>query len=486
MGNVLGNLKPTAIWKHFEKICSIPHPSKHEQKLAAYVKEFAQSCGCEATVDEAGNVIVRKPATKGMENRRGVVFQCHLDMVPQKNSDVKHNFETDPIQPRIEGDLVKASGTTLGSDNGMGISACLGILEAKDLVHGPIEALFTIDEEQGMTGAEKLKPGFLKGDILFNLDNEDEGELCISCAGGMDVVAKLSYKEEAASKDAVAFKVSVMGLKGGHSGVDIHLGRGNASKVVNRVLWEANREIDLRISGFEGGNLRNAIPREAWAVVTVPKNKSDVFLKKVENITAAIKAELRAVDPELTIKTEKMDLPAKVMDKTASERLLKALYACPHGCFAVLPGMPNVAETSTNLAIVKSDKGVVTVTSMLRSSIGSKRPDVANMIRSVFEMAGAEVETRGEYPGWEPRFDSPVLKTLKEVYKKRFGKESHITATHGGLECGIILSKYPKMDAISFGPTIRYPHSPDEQVNIPSVQKFWDFLTEILKNIPAR
>jgi dipeptidase D len=414
------------------------------------------------------------------------VFQCHLDMVPQKNSDVNHDFVKDPIKPRIDGETVKATGTTLGADNGMGMAAILAVLEAKDLVHGPIEALFTVDEEQGMTGAEALKAGLLKGDILFNLDNEDEGEICIGCAGGRDVIAKLSYKEESVPADSVAYKVTVTGLKGGHSGVDIQLNRGNANKVLNRLLWETRRETDLRISHFEGGNLRNAIPREGYAVVTVPNAKSAAFLKKIESVGADMKHELRTVDPELTIKAEKTTTPSKVWDKSSAERLLNALHGCPHGAFALLPGMPNVAETSTNLAIVKSENGKVTVHSMLRSSVDSKRPDLANMIRSIFELAGAEVEVTSGYPGWEPRFDSPVLKTLLEVYKKKFGKEAKITATHGGLECGIIRSKYPTMDALSFGPTIRFPHSPDEQVSIPTVQKFWDFTTEILKEIPKR
>ncbi|MFH1262961.1 MAG: aminoacyl-histidine dipeptidase [Pseudomonadota bacterium] len=486
MGNVLGNLKPTAIWNHFEKICSIPHPSTHEKKIAEYVRDFGKSCGLESTIDEAGNVIIRKPATKGMENRRGVVFQTHLDMVPQKNQDVKHDFPTDPIRPRIEGDLVKATGTTLGADNGIGVATVLAVLEAKDLTHGPIEALFTIDEEQGMTGAEKLKPGLLKGDILINLDNEDEGELCIGCAGGCDAIAKLTYKEESVPTDSVAYKVDITGLKGGHSGVDIQLNRGNANKVLNRILYETWKETALRIAKIEGGDLRNAIPRWAWAVVTVPKGKAELFTKKAATVTGWLKGELKRVDPELTIKVEKADLPGKVMDASATERLIRSVYACPHGAFALLPGMPNVAETSTNLAIIKSENGVVKIHSMLRSSIESMRPNIAAMIRNVFELAGAEVEVTSGYPGWEPYFESPVLAALKEVYKKKFGKEAKISATHGGLECGIIRSKYPTMDAISFGPTIRFPHSPDEQLNIPSVEKFWTFVTEVLKEIPKK
>jgi dipeptidase D len=486
MGDVLGNLKPAPIWKHFEKLCSIPRPSRHEQQAAAYVYEFAKSCGLQALRDEAGNVIVKKPATKGMENRRTVVLQSHLDMVPQKNQDVQHDFTKDPIKPRVEGDVVKATGTTLGADNGMGVCATLAVLEAKDLVHGPVEALFTIDEEAGMTGANKLKGGLLDGDILFNLDSEDEGELCIGCAGGMDVIAKLAYQEEAVPAGAAAFKVSISGLKGGHSGVDIHLGRANANKVMTRLLWEARREMNLRIASWEGGDLRNAIPRWANAVVTVPADKADAFQKKVSAVTADIQKEFAAVDPDIKVAVEKCPAPAKVIEKAVGERLLNALYAAPHGAFAMIRDMPTVTETSTNLAIVKSEAGTVTVTNMLRSSVNTKKTDVGNMLRSVFEAAGAAVDASGSYPGWEPYTASPVLKMLRELYQQKFGKTPHVTATHGGLECGIIRSNYPSMDAVSFGPTIKYPHSPDEFVEIPSVQKFWDFLVEALKQIPSK
>lgn len=486
MGDTLGRLKPAAIWNHFETLCSIPRPSKHELRAAAHVRDFAASCGLEALLDGAGNVIVRKPATRGMENRRTVVLQTHLDMVPQKNEDVKHDFTTDPIRPRIDGGVVRAQGTTLGADNGIGVAAALAVLESKDLVHGPIEALFTIDEEAGMTGANKLKGGLLEGDILFNLDSEEEGEVCIGCAGGMDVSAQLPHREEPVPKDAVAFQVKVAGLKGGHSGVDIHLGRANANKVLDRVLTEARRDVDLRIASWEGGDLRNAIPRYAHAVVTVPKRQADAFVKKVASVVSDLKNEYRAVDPDLTVEAEETGLPASAMDAPGTARLLDALYACPHGAFAMVREMPGVTETSTNLAIVKMEKGSVTVRSMLRSSVETKKADVANIIRSVFEMAGAEVTRSGSYPGWQPNVGSSVLAMLTDLYRRKFGTAARVTATHGGLECGIIRSVYPSMDAVSFGPTIRYPHSPDEHVEIASVQKFWDFLVEALKEIPAR
>lgn len=486
MGDVLGNLKPAPLWKHFEKLCSIPRPSKHEQQAAAYVYEFAKSCGLQALRDEAGNVIVKKPATKGMENRRTVVLQTHLDMVPQKNQDVAHDFTKDPIKPRIEGDVVKATGTTLGADNGIGVSATLAVLEAKDLVHGPVEALFTIDEEAGMTGANQLKGGLLDGDILINLDSEDEGEVCIGCAGGMDVVATLAYKEEPVPSGSTAFKLAISGLKGGHSGVDIHLGRANANKVMTRLLWEARREADLRIASWEGGDLRNAIPRWGNAVVTVPAAQADAFQKKVQAVAADIKKEYAAADPDIKVGLEKCPAPAAVMDKSASDRLLNALYAAPHGAFAMIRDMPTVTETSTNLAIVKSEGGQVKITNMLRSSVDTKKTDVGNMLRAVFEAAGSSVQTSGSYPGWQPYTASPVLKMLREAYKAKYGNEPKVTATHGGLECGIIRSNYPAMDAVSFGPTIRYPHSPDEYVEVPSVQKFWDFLVDVLRQIPPK
>jgi dipeptidase D len=486
MGDVLGSLKPPEVWKHFEKICSIPRPSGKEQKMAAHVREFASSCGLKHLIDAAGNVMIWKAATPGMEKRRTVVLQTHLDMVPQKDQDVDHNFETDPIRPRIDGDVVRAHGTTLGADNGIGISAALAVLEAKDLVHGPIEALFTIDEETGLTGAMNLKPGVLEGDILFNLDSEDEGEFCIGCAGGTNVDVRLTYKPGPPPKNSAAFRVNVSGLKGGHSGIDIHLGRANANKVLTRILWEARRDTGLRVASWEGGDLRNAIPRYSKAVVTVQKKNVDLFLDKVESVSADLKREFSAVDPEISITTEKVKVPAKVMDSSATRRLLDALYACPHGAFAMVRDMPTITETSTNLAVVKVGRGVASITSLLRSSVETKKTDVANIHRSVFEMAGAEVTLSGSYPGWQPNVTSPVLAMLKEVYQKKFGKAPAVTATHGGLECGIIRSLYPDMDAVSFGPTIRYPHSPDEHVEIPSVQKFWDFLVETLKEVPAR
>jgi dipeptidase D len=486
VGDVLGKLKPSGVWKHFEDICSIPRPSKHEEKAAAHVRQFAESCGLDYEVDEIGNVLIRKKATSGMEDRRTVVLQAHLDMVPQKDPDVKHDFATDPIRPRIEGETVRAQGTTLGADNGIGVATALAVLEAKDLVHGPLEALFTIDEETGLTGANNLKPGVLQGDILFNLDSEDEGEICVGCAGATNVDITGSYDPEPAAKRSAAIQVDVGGLKGGHSGVDIHLGRANANKVLTRVLWEAQAAAPLRIARWSGGDLRNAIPRNARAVVTVPGKKAEAFRQAVEAAAAVVKAEFQAADPDLSVTTEPTKLPRKTMGKAATGTLLSALYACPHGIFAMMRDMPEITETSTNLAVVEVKRGKVSVINLVRSAIETRKSDVANQIRGVFELAGGEVDLSGDYPGWQPNVSSPVLAMLKKTYKKKFGVSPAVTATHGGLECGIIRSLYPGMDAVSFGPTIRYPHSPDEHVEIPSVQKFWDFLVEALEAVPAR
>lgn len=486
MGDVLGGLKPRKIWNHFEKLCSIPRPSGKEAKVAAHVRDFAKSRGLEHLIDGVGNVVIRKPATKGMERRRTVVLQAHLDMVPQKDQEVDHNFEKDPIRPRVDGENVRATGTTLGADNGIGVATAMAILEADDLVHGPIEALFTIDEETGMTGAFGLKPGVLEGDVLLNLDSEDEGEICIGCAGGLNVDVRMAYKTAPAPRNSAAYRVSVTGLRGGHSGVDIQLGRANANKVMTRILLEARREMDLRIASWEGGDLRNAIPRFAKAVVMVPKKKAELFLDKANGISAILRDEFNDADPDLAIAVEKAKVPSAAMGGPGTKRLLDALHACPHGIFAMIRDMPTVTETSTNLAIVKVGRGKVSITNLVRSSVESKKIDVANMLRSVFEMAGGTVTFSGNYPGWEPNVKSPVLKMLREVYRRKFGKAAAVTATHGGLECGLIRSVYPQMDAVSFGPTIRFPHSPDEHVEVPSVQKFWDFLVEALREMPAR
>ncbi|TVR39510.1 MAG: aminoacyl-histidine dipeptidase [Bacteroidia bacterium] len=486
MTKVLMHLEPKTLWKYFEEICSIPHPSKKEAAMIEYVKGVGKQLGLETEVDHAGNVLIRKPATPGMSDRKTVVLQGHLDMVPQKNSDTAHDFEKDPIQPYIDGDWVKARGTTLGADNGIGVAAALAVLEAGDLEHGPIEALFTIDEETGMTGAFELKPGFLKGDILINMDSEDEGELYIGCAGGIDTNAFFKYSEEAVPEGHLAYSIDVKGLKGGHSGLDINLGRGNAIKLLNRLLWKAQREMGLRLSSVDGGSLRNAIPREANAVVTVPTDKMADFEEMAENMLADWKNELSSVDPGVQLIIEKTALPEKLIDKNTTANIFNAVYACPNGSIRMVSEMPEVVETSTNLAILKSENGVVEAATLQRSSVDSAKMDLCNMMRAVFELAGAEVEQTGEYPGWKPNVDSPILKTMKEVYQKLYGKIPEQKVIHAGLECGILGGTYPKLDMISFGPTIRNPHSPDEMVNVATVKLFYDYLVETLKHVPQK
>jgi dipeptidase D len=486
MSKVLSNLEPKPLWNYFEDICNIPHPSKKEEQIIAYVKKFGEDLGLETHTDAVGNIVIRKPATPGYENRQTIVLQGHLDMVPQKNNDTQHDFEKDPIEPWIDGEWVKARGTTLGADNGIGAAAAMAVLAANDLEHGPIECLFTIDEETGMTGAFALQEGFLKGDILINLDSEDEGELYIGCAGGIDTNAWFHYNETNVVGAVEAYKVEVKGLKGGHSGLDIKLGRGNANKIMNRLLWQANRDLSLQLHSIDGGSLRNAIPREATAIVVVPKENEENFEKLVKELSLKIKNELKNVEPDFVLQISKTNVPSTVIDPAVATNLFKGVYACPNGVIRMIDDMPEVVETSTNLAIVKSDGGKIEVCTLQRSSVDSAKDDLCNMMRSVFEMAGAEVEHAGSYPGWKPNVNSPILQTMKNVYQQKFGKVPEVKVIHAGLECGLIGGVYPNLDMISFGPTIRNPHSPDEKVNIKTVKLFWDFLVETLKNAPAK
>jgi len=480
------NLEPKEVWGIFQQLCDIPRPSKKEQKAVEFAKKFGEDLGLETIVDEIGNVIIRKPATPGMEDRKTVILQGHLDMVPQANSNVKHNFETDPIQAYIDGEWVTAKDTTLGADNGMGVAAALAVLQAKDIQHGPIEVLLTIDEETGMTGAENLKPGVLKGDILINMDSEDEGELYIGCAGGVDTNAKFYYKEEAVPADSAAYKIEVKGLKGGHSGMDIPLGRGNSNKILNRILYEVNKSLDIRLADIQSGSLRNAIPREGFAIVTVPNSQVGEFKSFIDELVPQIKSELKVTEPDLSISYSVAEMPAKVMDEKTHNNLIKAIYGFPNGVIRMSDAMAGLVETSTNLAIVKKQNGFIEVASLQRSSVDSAKQDLANMIRCVLELAGAEVAHEGAYPGWNPNINSPILKTMQDVYNNKWGKVPQIKAIHAGLECGIIMENYPNLDTISFGPTIRYPHSPDEKVNIKTVGLFYEFLLETLKNIPKK
>jgi dipeptidase D len=486
MSNEILNLAPGQIWKNFYSLTQIPRPSKNEGRIIAFIRDFGENLKLETHVDGVGNVIIRKAATPGMENRKTVTLQTHLDMVPQKNSDTKHDFEKDPIDAYIDGEWVKARGTTLGSDNGMGVSAAMAVLESNEIAHGPIEALFTIDEETGMTGAFGIAPGMLKGEILLNLDSEDEGELYIGCAGGLDAVITLPYKEKPAPRKHNAFILSIKGLRGGHSGLDISLGRGNSNKLLCRFLYEASRKFGLRLSSFNGGNLRNAIPRESFATVMIPAKREKEFRAAVKEFAKIIKNEFQATEPDLRFEAAKSKKPKKVISRNGQSRLIRSIYACPNGVIRMSDGVPGLVETSNNLAIVKTEKRGATVCCLLRSSVDSAKLDLGQMIKSVFELAGANVELTGGYPGWKPNPDSPILHTMKKVYEDKYGKTPEVKAVHAGLECGLIGGIYPKMDMISFGPTIRFPHSPDEKVLIESVGKFWDYLVETLKNIPAK
>ncbi len=486
MNNDLLSLLPQPLWQYFGQICDIPHPSKQEEKIINFVRTFGIDLKLETVVDKVGNVIIRKPATAGMENCKGVILQTHLDMVPQKNSDSPHNFDTDPILPYIDGEWLKARGTTLGADNGIGVAAALAILADNNISHGPIEALFTVDEETGMTGAFGLEKGLLNGDILINLDSEDEGELYVGCAGGVNTIATLPYKTEVSLKNSVAFLVSLKGLKGGHSGLDIILQRGNANKILNRFLYILLKKYNIRISEICGGNMRNAIPREAFAKFTVLKRFASKINLETENFVQIIKDELSSVESDFTFEVKEVEMPATVIDKAAATKMIRLVSACPHGVIRMSSEVEGLTETSTNLAIVEAKDGMFIFTNLLRSSVNSAKEYLQEVIENVFELAGAKVEHSGAYPGWKPNINSLILKTMQNVYQAMYGKIPEIKAVHAGLECGLFGGVYPNLDMISVGPTIRFPHSPDEKVNIPSVEKFWRFLVETLKNIPTK
>jgi len=479
-------LQPKQVWNYFHEITQIPHPSKKEKRLVDYVVKFGKDHKLETMVDGVGNVIIRKPATRGMEKRKGVILQTHLDMVPQKNSDKKHDFERDPIQTLIDGEWVKANGTTLGSDNGIGVATVLTILSGSDIVHGPLEALFTVDEETGMTGAFGLKPGLLKGNILMNLDSEDEGELYVGCAGGVNVVITKKYREEKTPKGMAAYRITAKGLKGGHSGVDIALERANSNKIMFRFLMQAESDFGIRVAEASGGDLRNAIPREAYSVIVVPEIKAKEFEKFVKGYEKIYRAEFLETEPDLSFSCKKCEIPAMVMNQGDQYRIIRALFACPNGVQRMSQAMKGLVETSNNLAIVKCTGGRFECHNLTRSSVDSAKEATAWKIAAVFQLIEGEVTMSGSYPGWKPDMESPVLRTMSSVYKKMYGKIPEIKAIHAGLECGIIGGVYKGLDMISLGPTIRYPHSPDEKVHIPSVKKFFDYLCGTLKEVPVK
>ena len=484
--NDIRQLEPKALWQHFYSLTQVPRPSGKKEPVGTFIENFGKSLGLETLRDEVGNVLVRKPATPGMENRKAVVLQAHMDMVPQKNSGITHNFETDPIQAYVDGDWVTAKDTTLGADNGIGVAAAMAVLESKDIAHPAIEMFITVDEETGMFGAFGLQPGFLKGDILINMDSEDEGELYVGCAGGLDANITFAYQEVEVPEGDVALKVSLTGLKGGHSGVDIHLQRANANKLMFRFLKETVAEYEARLASIDGGSLRNAIPREAFAVITVPEEGVQDILDFAAECQDLFTEEFKGVEGNITLSVEQVDLPSGLLPEEIQDDLINGVTACFNGVYRVLPELPSVVETSNNLAIIKSNGKTVELKSLLRSSVDSRKEELASVIESTFALAGAKIEFTGGYPGWKPNLNSPILKEMTTVYENKYGKTPKVMIIHAGLECGILGTNYPNMDMISFGPTIRYPHSPDEKVNIATVKMFWDYLVETLANIPVK
>ncbi len=483
MDKALNLLKPERLWYYFTEICKVPRPSKKEEKIASWLIDFAKNHKLEYIKDECGNILIRKNASAGYENRKTVILQSHMDMVCEKNSGTVHDFDKDPIIPGIEGEWVKAAGTTLGADDGIGIAVQLAILEADDIAHGPLEALFTMDEETGLTGAFGLKPGLLKGRVLINLDSEDEGQVFIGCAGGKDTVASLPLTTETAPSSLSAYKVSITGLKGGHSGDDINKGLGNATKLLNRFLWNASRDFGIRISSYNAGNLRNALAREGFAVIAVPSAHAKAFEISAETFYRDLVGELHVTEPQLKFSAAPSSAVSTVWTSGLQNSVLNALYSCPHGVLAMSREIPNFVETSTNLASVKEKDGNVFITTSQRSSVESSKKDAGDMVASVFALAGAKVEQSAGYPGWKPNPDSEILRLTVQSYKKLFGKEPEVLAIHAGLECGLVGAIYPGMDMVSFGPTIKGAHSPDERLEISSVAKFWDLTLEVLKEI---
>ncbi len=482
--NTLSKLSPQPLFNYFEQICQVPRPSKKEEKIREFLLRFASENKLEAKTDEVGNVLISKPATAGRENSPTVVLQTHMDMVCEKNSDKVFDFDKDPIEPMIVDGWVKANGTTLGADCGIGIAAQLAVLTSKEIKHGPIESLITVDEETGLTGAFALKPGFFTGSILLNLDSEDEGELFIGCAGGVDTVATMFYKKQSVPEKSKAVKISVSGLQGGHSGDDIHKNRGNAIKILTRFLWNAGRKHELGISDFNGGNLRNAIAREAFALIVVPENEVEALKSEFGKFSKEVQFEYERSEPGLKLGIENTDLPEFIIENEAGEKLLNVLYACPHGVLEMSTRMEGMVETSTNLASVKFvDGDRIVATTSQRSEIESRKYWAAEMVEAVFCLADADVVHSDGYPGWTPNPDSKVLQIAVQSYEQLFGHKPAVRSIHAGLECGLFLEKYPNLDMVSFGPTIKGAHSPDERLDIATTEKFWRHLVDVLERI---
>ncbi|QKX05969.1 aminoacyl-histidine dipeptidase [Aquimarina sp. TRL1] len=486
MSSEIRKLEPVSVWNKFADLNEVPRPSKKEERVIAFMKSFGESLGLETKVDKIGNVFINKPATPGLEDRKTVVMQSHLDMVHQKNADTVFDFDTQGIEMYVEGDWVKAAGTTLGADNGLGVATIMAILESTDIPHPAIEALFTIDEETGMTGAMGLEAGWLTGDILLNLDTEEDDEIGVGCAGGIDVTASMSYKEETLEGAYAGYSIAVRGLNGGHSGMDIHKGLGNANKIMNRVLHLGITQFGLRVHEVRGGSLRNAIPRESFAKVQVPVAEVTAFEAESKRLIATIKNDFSITEADLEIVIENTEVPLQVVSEAVSTKLIKAIYAAHNGVYRMSPSIADLVEASNNIAKVTIGGGEVIIECLTRSSVESSKEDVVNTLTATFELCGCQVKTSGDYPGWAPNMESPILKVLDTLYQKLNGEKAHIAACHAGLECGILGQNYPDMDMISFGPTILGAHSPDERASISSLQKYWKFVKEILANIPKQ
>lgn len=480
------NLKPECIWRNFDALTQVPRPSGHLEKVQQFLLDFAKNTGVEAFKDEAGNIVMRKPATPGMENRKTVILQAHMDMVPQKEKTSTHNFETDPIQTYIDGEWVRAKGTTLGADDGLGVAAIMAVMEAKDLKHGPIEALITADEETGMYGANGLPGGELEGEILLNLDTEQEGELIIGSAGGVDITATLDYQEAESDKTDAAVKITIKGLKGGHSGLEICEGRGNANKMMVRIVREAIAEDEACLASWHGGNMRNAIPREAEVVLTLPKENVEDLKAIVAEYKETFNNEYKGIESDIEVVAEDVALPEMIVPQEIQDNLVDAIYAAHNGVWRYIPTMPEIVETSSNLAIVDIDSGKAAIKILARSSSETMKEDLSTSLESCFNMAGMKVEFSGAYGGWDPNTDSELIKVMRNIYKNLFNEEPTVQVVHAGLECSIILSKYPGLDICSFGPTLLSPHTPTERAHWPSTTKFWDLLVKTLEEIPAK
>ena len=485
MNEQIRALEPRVLWNHFADLNAVPRPSKKEERVIAFIKAFGERLKLDTSVDSAGNVIIRKPATSGMENRQAIVLQSHLDMVHQKNSDTVFDFDNQGIEMIVAGDQVKAKGTTLGADNGIGVSAIMSLLSASDIPHPAIEALFTIDEETGMTGALSLKGGILHGKILLNLDTEADNELTIGCAGGIDITATGSYSIVKPTGTS-AFTISVKGLTGGHSGADIHLGRANANKLMNRILLHLTNQFEAGISRIDGGSLRNAIPRESVAIVVVGENQVADLKASIAALATIIKDEYKVTDPNLVISIEPAPQPEMVLDQSFQRKLLRAIYACPNGIYRMSPEINGLVQSSNNLARVLVADGAFSLQCLTRSSVDSEKTDLKDAICSAFELMDANLTCTGSYPGWQPRPDAPIVQLMTHLYQEMFHVDAHVNAVHAGLECGILGTNYPDMQMISFGPNITGAHSPDETAQISSVQKFWTYLQEVLKRIPEQ